>query len=682
MHYDSNLKTTGKVDAKIDMGIKSSQEEDFFEILSKYLEKSNNSSEEKINLFILSGDIIPGWDKNAQKAFSEKFITLLNQNGYDKKDILIVPGNHDVKKASPISSNERYNDFYEYWKGCKLPYLDGKYKTTDIVCDPQHQLMFIPLNTANWSQVRISVNQTIQEHINNIDDGKLKEIFEKQFTYDAAYISKEQLNKVEEEIKKINNYQNYTKILIQHHHLVAVDNSIEVKEMGDILNSEDLKNFIKTYNIKVLLHGHKHVERTFYEYLNNNDKPYKLLISSAPNLQKDNFFQILEFENLNIKIKKYDRDGNNNDSKTFNIYDIFETNNTIVLEDDNITSLYNKVINIASNETNKNKQLICNFDLKNYQEKEYPIPLMYPNDKNKQIRYEKEIKKHVDWWQQDRTIFNDIGELHGPRLKKYNGYIDQLNYIYQQLKSDLYTSKTVAILIEPIKDFHDNNKYPSFISCQFIIREKNEKKYLDILANFRKQEMRYWWALNIAELYKLQHDMKNKLGNEIHLGKITTISNIFTYAKENAFGRSYVSSIDYYIDIDPAYVMHQAHSIMCNKTSITSIEELEKTEFVKLLDEIFEDFDEFVNSKDNKDGNAKPRIGIIKLAEFIKKAKNNICKIQNDFHDSLERLGEIAENSDFINKFETSLESFRKELTRTKEYYTILKKDLIKTDDK
>jgi Icc-related predicted phosphoesterase len=663
----------GKIDAKVDINIRSSQEEEFFDNLNKYLSKTND----KVDLFVISGDIINGGDRNAQKMFSKKFMETIKKLGYDEKNIMIVPGNHDIKKGSAISSSDRYNEFLDSWKGCKLPYLDGVYKNVDIVCDTKESIMFIPLNTSNWSQVKINVSKKIQSHLEALEDQNLKKEFERQFTYDAAYVSSEQINEIEKKIVDIKNHELYTKVLVQHHHLVNVDDAIEVKEMGDILNSNDLKEFIKKFNIKILLHGHKHVGKTFYEYLNKNNKPYKLLISSAPNLNKNSFFQILNLKKSNISISEFDRTGNLSGDNIFRINDTTETDNTIVLEDDNITELYNKVISISNDKENQNKQLICNLDLKKNDNEQFPIPEMYPEDKKQQEHYEKEIKKHVEWWQQDSTIFDDIGELHGPRLKRYNGYIDQLNYISKQLNSDINTSKTIAILIEPIKDFHDDIKYPSFISCQFIVRDKNNKKYLDIVANFRKQEMRYWWALNIAELFKLLLDMKNKIDSSISLGKIVTISNKFTFAEEKAFGRSYVSSIDYYIDMDPAYLMHQAHSIMCNNNFHVSSDKLEDTPFIKLLDEIFHDFHEFAESKNNKDGNAKPRIGIVKFAEFVKKAKNNECSIQNNFHESLERLGEIAENSDFINKFEQSLKSFKKELDKTMQHYHTLKKSLV-----
>lgn len=75
LHYDSKEKTNGRVDAKVDIGISSSIEKEFFVTLTKYLSniKENN---EKINLFVISGDIINGWDRKAQMQFSQKFIKL------------------------------------------------------------------------------------------------------------------------------------------------------------------------------------------------------------------------------------------------------------------------------------------------------------------------------------------------------------------------------------------------------------------------------------------------------------------------------------------------------------------------------------------------------------------------------------------------------------------------------
>ena len=674
IHYSSKLNTQGRIDPKKDIGITSSQEKEFFEVLKKYL-----SEKDKVNLFVVSGDIINGWDRNAQKLFSEEFISLIQRYGYDEKNIMVVPGNHDVLKGSKISSKERYDEFLNAWEGCNLPYLDGIYKTSDIVLDEINMMMIIPLNTSNWSQVRIKLSETMENHISSLE-GELKKEFEKQFTYDAAYISEEQLVQLEQKIKKIFNHEKYNKVIVQHHHLVAVDDSVEVKEMSDILNSEDLKIFIKKFNIKVLLHGHKHKGRTFYEYLNKDTIPYKLLVSSSTNINKNHFFTVLDFNTLDVNISTYNRECKTMNKETFSIYDKFQTEHTIVIEDDNITNLYNKLCNSAKNTINKNKQFICHLNLHNYKDDKYPIPIMY-EDPDDQKQYEYEIEKHVKWWQQSSSIYSDEIPLHGVRLKKYSGHINQLKSIKNEIIKNEFTSRGIATLLEPTKDFVNSKEkaeYPSFINCQFIVREEGGIKYLDIVAYYRVQEMRYWWPLNIAELFRLLKDMNEELGESYEVGKITTIASLIKYVSKNAFGRSYISTIDYYIDIDSLKVASQAHSIMCKKAFFKSIEEVEETDFIQLWNEVFNDLKSFTKAKNNQDGNGSLRNGIRFLVKCIEKAKDDKCEIQNNFFLSLSYLATAIDSFKSENSsFEQGLKDFSKALDNTLIKYDEVKKSLV-----
>lgn len=76
-------------------------------------------------------------------------------------------------------------------------------------------------------------------------------------------------------------------------------------------------------------------------------------------------------------------------------------------------------------------------------------------------------------------------------------------------------------------------QFPSFCLVQFKI-QKNEGKppSLDCTAYFRKQEVRYWWLVNLAELAKLQREICDALGQRtnapdvkgIRPGGITTIA--------------------------------------------------------------------------------------------------------------------------------------------------------------
>ena len=85
-----------------------------------------------------------------------------------------------------------------------------------------------------------------------------------------------------------------------------------------------------------------------------------------------------------------------------------------------------------------------------------------------------------------------------------------------------------------------------------------------------------------------------------------------------------------------------------------------------------------VNTKNNNDGNPKPREGIEKLSEFIKKAMNNKCSYQKKFHNSLTNLAKTIANFDEETNFEKSLKSFKLDLEDTINQYNMLKKELIK----
>jgi hypothetical protein len=62
---------------------------------------------------------------------------------------------------------------------------------------------------------------------------------------------------------------------------------------------------------------------------------------------------------------------------------------------------------------------------------------------------------------------------------------------------------------------------------QFQIR----KQKLDLTAYFRKQEMRYWWPINVAELAHLQAEVVQSLANDkLSAGSITTYTNVAVFS--------------------------------------------------------------------------------------------------------------------------------------------------------
>jgi len=620
-------------------GISSNRENDLFKSIEKYL--TNLNQQEKIDIFALSGDIIVGGNNEGQKRFSERFIKLIKKYGYEEKQILVVPGNHDIERYSKISSKERYKSFLDAWKGCMLPYLDGSYKVTDIVIDKEKKIILIPINTANWSQILSEEYDNIQEKIEDLDKNT-KNLIKKQFAYDAAYISDEQLEEIKKELEKIDDVETYVKIIIQHHHITPVndDKHLEIKSLGDLINIQKLEQLIIDFNISTVIHGHKHINNDFYTYLTNNNNPHQVLVASSSDTKNEEIFKIFEFKYLKVNIKNYDKNLKESSSKTFSLFNNIESETSVILESNSITRLFGKIQSyFAMNNNSKlKKQMICTINLEKHYKNKIPIRKLYKHSDKQEI-FEDAVKRYANLWLQDSSLYEKEIPIHGIRLKKYKGYFNQIEYMQSMIKYPNSKSRAIAVLLNPVKDFQiisDENKrtdYPSFVSCQVTVREKGNEKFLDIIANYRSQEMHYWWQLNIAELYQILNDIKKGLDSSYYLGKITTITALPSFAKKEAFGRAYVSLIDYYADCkeNTEKLPHLAHSIVCNKKPNQYI--------IEEYNKIFKDLLEFTNITSNEDGNSRLRDGIKLFNKHLKKACENM-KIYQSFFQSMKILEE------------------------------------------
>ena len=92
------------------------------------------------------------------------------------------------------------------------------------------------------------------------------------------------------------------------------------------------------------------------------------------------------------------------------------------------------------------------------------------------------------------------------------------------------SSRAVITLLDSGHDLSKGD-FPSFCTLHLTIRDREKNPKLDCLAYFRKQEMRYWWPVNITELHKIQKNVADRLimsSNMQNLvcGCITTVAAI------------------------------------------------------------------------------------------------------------------------------------------------------------
>jgi hypothetical protein len=145
----------------------------------------------------------------------------------------------------------------------------------------------------------------------------------------------------------------------------------------------------------------------------------------------------------------------------------------------------------------------------------------------------------VKWWQFPNaplSPWEQPGFTHGNRIQRFNGHLNQLEEAIKALAQDHGTTRGIVVLLSPEADKISQQEvpFPSFCLVQFKISSPrgDTPPTLDCTAYFRKQEMRFWWLVNLAELAGLQRSVCESLRvrkaqhglRNIQPGSITTIA--------------------------------------------------------------------------------------------------------------------------------------------------------------
>ena len=83
------------------------------------------------------------------------------------------------------------------------------------------------------------------------------------------------------------------------------------------------------------------------------------------------------------------------------------------------------------------------------------------------------------------------------------------------------------MLFDPLGDGRPTGEFPSFVLIQLQLVERAGDRVLDVTGYFRKQEMRYWWPINVAELAKVQGEVVERLTSgedPVRRGRLRTIA--------------------------------------------------------------------------------------------------------------------------------------------------------------
>lgn len=608
------------------------KEESFKQTLVEFLK---HFGDKKISAILLTGDYDSCGPSGGMVRLREILKDVFKEKGVPP--IVVVPGNHDIVQWSEPSSSNRYEVFTDCWRGDNkyiTPYLDG---VDDIIIDndlenhclvntaQNNKFIVIPINSCNWSQSKLEYRKDCKEvretlikaftssdsiAINNFQETLDKE-FGKLLEVDAAYVSDNQFIFLQKIIKKAEDKagEGAIKIALIHHHLLPVNSKEEHKIFSDIINLGKLRQFLRDHGFSILLHGHKHNSAVYVDHIYQEDcinfDDHEILVISGGTINSNgkDIFRIIELESLpyaplckisNVSMVKPGQPFINGHVNEFVRKQLWRSKNSkepIIVSGKNINEVYERTCQLFGDSKTLDKTVICYVEFYGESKLEMSPPVRYQRhsdeDKNDTEELTRWFNETVKWWQLPISkIEARIPYIHGTRLYRYGGTKNQIDRIVKLLKNAPSTSKAIAVLLDPIRDFNDDpavntESFASFCFVQF----KVHNKLLECIAYYRAQEFCKWWPVNVAELRKLQLEVGGKLKSSgIKIGGITTITGDARIEENVSPTQVAVPIIDQWLDSYPQKISAIAHAILWPNSPSTKPECL--VEWHKCFDDI------------------------------------------------------------------------------------------------
>jgi 3',5'-cyclic AMP phosphodiesterase CpdA len=578
--------------------------------LSRKLEQTN----EQLDAVVISGDVTIA---NAEDGF-QSLIELFDEFGVRRSHILVVPGNHDVAWRTPPSTEERYRNFISYIRDadCITPLLDGidfesSGRLVENLVIEKHLLALdsgriavVPFNSANYSGVlaplpgmsRGEFDRISSQLSHSQDKDLLHALVDRLRLHDAARISPAQMEAVAHVLRQAVESNliapEHVPIAVLHHHLLPVSGREEVKTFDSLTNLGLFRSFLQAKGFRVVLHGHKHESRTYLDDIlppgtNAYDSnSHRVLVISGSTLGGSDFSRSELCRMIAIdtsscapeatvtRLPAVDAgqdlpEPREHESTAFLFdFDGVPLNGICTVTGTGVDDAYDKLMAIFRHTDVPISGLAVTISAP----KQGPIrlPRHFPDIPDMPAGTpDAWLEDIVRWWQRSSTRLSGISSYtHGMREYRYGEEeINQIDRIIRVLSDKPETSRAIVNMIDPLIDDVSERtwKFPGCCMMQFSISFLHQQPLLNATVYYRRQEMRYWWPINIAEIYEIMNEVINGIRlREFRLaalsaGKITTFANV-AYAGD-ACPRVAVPYIDRMFDEDPLLISEMAFSI-------------------------------------------------------------------------------------------------------------------------
>jgi len=563
-----------KIVPKADLDTRVSEAKEVFERIKKKL------GERKFDAVVVSGDITVA---NAEDGYVElkSFLTSLGSCLPDQKEaIVVVPGNHDVAWTTPPGSADRYKHFLRYVRdglqattppleGIDDAFLDGRGAPTvsHYWCNSEEGWAIIPLNSSNYCGSWASLSKIsdidyaafVKQAATITNGPEILEQIDRLRLFDMARVSRQQLKAfgtLASQAETALNRAGATPLLIAtlHHQLLPVSTGEEIKPFEGLTNLGQVRQAFADKKINLVLHGHKHTSTAYWDRQEApREAGHDMLVLSGPTIggvgyDKKNPCRIVEitpvpggheievtttpeflsrsrdpgfttrfFQGARFVVPPAEAPTATLSARTFDeAYALLHA--LPLFLPDGPRAANNLIVHIAQAVSVTDK-----------------APTGYPTKVVDDPRnLDQWFKQVAQWWQQELSeLPSDLYFTHGMRICRYNGSQNQLNYVAKVLNgADQANGRAVICLVNPETDFyHGTTKriagwFPAFAMAQFYVTlDAQARRFLNIVGFFRKQEMRYWWAINVRELKHMVQEISTRAQFD-GLGSITTIATV------------------------------------------------------------------------------------------------------------------------------------------------------------
>lgn len=529
-------------------------------LISDALVSLGRTLDAPLDAVVVSGDVTLYGRADGFHLLPELLAKLGDRLPDDPRRIVVVPGNHDVVRDTAPSTQERYERFRALEEhGYTLPLLDGididsaggTLTDRDPTVAIGDDVLVVALNSANYSgmveplstQTQAAIEQAAAK--GHLNENALAELFEKR-RRDAARISPGQLRAVKALLPAPTGPGlPPLRIVVLHHQLLPVNTTEEYKPYESLSNLGEVRQFLLSAGFDVVLHGHKHAENVLVDEIadtfaraDGTHRAQRVLICSCGTVgggrgHGSEIAKLLVVETTAQRARSMSvltvpglSGGGELPSPlagvSFAVQRTPPDASRLVAgaTTSDVQAILREMFDGAPDK--RMTDLVCVVEETSGADR---LPDGYPQADGGRDDDEKWFADTVGWWQ-DPAVVEGKPFTHGQRVRAFGeSRRDQLAAAAEVLTSDPMSSRAVIVLMDPDGDRPESvdSRFPSFTAVQL----HSEGSRLHATAFFRKQEMRFWWAVNVAEIAVMRAEVIARVqahGRKLYPGRITTVA--------------------------------------------------------------------------------------------------------------------------------------------------------------